>query len=138
MKKPRILLGDGTYYAVVGTAEDSKALVDAALRLKSEVVVLDISMPLLNGIDAAREIKKALPLSKLVFLSMHTNAVYLRKALEAGASGYVLKSGAVEELLAAIREARNGNVYVSPDFGRKVIEEVQNPNTKHAGSRDYN
>ncbi len=147
MKKPRILLGDDhslilkgitglleTEYDVVGVANDGKALVDTALRLIPEVVVLDISMPVLNGIDAAREIKKSLPSINLVFLSMHKNAVYLRKAFEAGAAGYVLKSGATEELLTAIREARSGKVYVSPAFGNTVIEEVRNPQAKRVRS----
>src|ERR1039458_3861452 len=99
VKHPRILLGDDHslvlkgirgllegHYDVVGVAEDGRALVEAALRLKPDVVVLDVSMPILNGIDAARAIKKGLPATRLVFLSMHSNAVYLRKALEAGRS----------------------------------------------------
>jgi DNA-binding NarL/FixJ family response regulator len=138
VKQARILLGDDHslvlkgitgllegHYDVVGAAEDGKALVEAALRLKPDVVVLDVSMPILNGIDAARAIRKDLPSTKLVFLSMHPNAVYLRKALEAGASGYVLKSGAAEELLTAIEEARKGNIYVSPNFGQNVIEGIR-------------
>jgi DNA-binding NarL/FixJ family response regulator len=136
--KLRILLGDDhsfilkgikglleDHYEVVGAEENGKALVDAALRLKPDMVVLDVSMPILNGIDAAREIKKALPSIKLVFLSMHSNAIYLRKALEAGASGYVLKSGAAEELLTGIEEARKGKVYVTPNFGQDVIESAR-------------
>ena len=138
MKRPRILLADDhslvlkgimglleSHYEVVGTAENGKILLEAALRLQPEVVVLDISMPILNGIDAAHEIKKALPATKLVFLSMYSNAVYLRKALEAGASAYVLKSGAGEELLTAIEEARHGRTYITPNFGRDVIESVR-------------
>jgi DNA-binding NarL/FixJ family response regulator len=80
----------------------------------------------LNGIDAARAIKKALPATKLVFLSMHSNAIYLRRALDAGASGYVLKSAAFQELLTAIEAARKGESYVSPGFGQDVIESVRN------------
>ena len=138
VKRLRILLGDDhalilngikglveSHYEVVGSEENGKALIEAALRLKPDLVVLDVSMPILNGIDAAREIKKALPSTKLVFLSMHSNAIYLRKALEAGASGYVLKSGAAEELLTGIEEARKGNVYVTPNFGQDVIESVR-------------
>src|SRR5215469_17898784 len=118
MKRARILLGDdhslilqgirgllASQYEVVGTVDNGKALLEAAFRLVPDVVILDISMPILNGIDAAREIRKALPATKLIFLSMHSNAIYLRKALEVGASGYVLKSGAAEELLIAIEAA---------------------------------
>ena len=139
MKQARILLGDdhslilegirgllANHYQVVGTESNGKGLVQAALRLAPDLVVLDVSMPILNGIEAAREIKKALPAVKLVFLSMHSNAIYLRKALEAGASAYVLKSEAAEELLKAIEAARNNDSYVSPGFGRDVIESVLN------------
>jgi DNA-binding NarL/FixJ family response regulator len=139
MAQPRILLADDhslilegvrrlieSHYQIVGSANNGKALVEVALRLAPDVVVLDVSMPILNGIDAAREIKTALPLTKLVFLSMHANPLYLRKALQAGASGYVLKSGASEELLNAIVAARKGGSYVSPGFGQEVIESVRN------------
>jgi DNA-binding NarL/FixJ family response regulator len=113
------------HYDVVGSAVDGKTLVQDALRLVPDLVVLDISMPILNGIDAAREIKKALPAMKLIFLSMHSNAIYLRKALEAGASAYVLKSGATEELLTAIEAARRGRTYISPGFGPQVIDSTR-------------
>jgi len=138
VKRLRILLADDhamilngikglleSHYEVIGSEKNGKALIEATLRLKPDLVVLDVSMPILNGIDAAREIKKALPSTKLVFLTMHTNSIYLRKALEAGASGYVLKSGAAEELLTGIEEVRKGNVYVTPDFGRDVIESIR-------------
>jgi DNA-binding NarL/FixJ family response regulator len=139
MNKVRILLGDDhslivegirrlleSHYEVIGAADNGKSLVEAALRLAPDVVVLDVSMPILNGIDAAREIKKGLPSTRLVFLSMHSNAIYLRKALQAGASAYVLKSGASEELLTAIEAAREGNSYISPGFGQDVIDNLQN------------
>ncbi len=133
MRRIRILIGDDHslilegvrrllegHYDVVGSAGDGKALVEAAMRLVPDLVVLDVSMPILNGIDAARQIKKTLPGIRFVFLSMHSNAIYMRKAFEAGASAYVLKSGASEELLAAIETARKGRSYVSPSFGPDV------------------
>lgn len=139
MAQARILLADDhslilegvrrlieSHYDVVGWADDGKSLVEAALRLAPNLVILDISMPVLNGIDAAREIKKELPATKLVFLSMHANPIYLRKALEVGACGYVLKSGAAEELLTAIDAVRKGASYVSPGFGQDVIDSVRN------------
>lgn len=138
MKRVRILLGDdhsmivhgvrgllAGHYDVVGSADNGKTLLEAALRLTPDLVVLDVSMPILNGIDAAREIKKALPDTKLVFLSMHSNALYLRKALEVGACGYVLKSAPPEELLTAIEAAREGGSYVSAGFGEEVIDSVR-------------
>jgi DNA-binding NarL/FixJ family response regulator len=133
--RPRILLGDDHAlilkgiqgllegrYEVVGSAENGRTLVEAALRLRPDLVILDVSMPVLNGIEAAREIKKALPAVKLIFLSMQTSRIYLRKALEAGASGYILKAGAAEELLAGIEEVRKGNLYLTPNFGPDVME----------------
>jgi DNA-binding NarL/FixJ family response regulator len=108
-------------YEVVGGAENGRALVDAALTLKPDLVVLDISMPLLNGIDAAREIKSKLHATKIVFLTMHGNAIYLRRAINIGALGYVLKSEAAEELLTAIEEARRGKLYVTSAFSRDVL-----------------
>jgi len=139
MRQVRILLGDDhslilegvrrlleCHYDVVGSVADGKALVNAVLRLAPDLVVLDVHMPILNGIDAAREIKRALPGTKLVFLSMHSNAIYVRKAFDAGASAYVLKSGASEELLIAIEAARKGESYVSPGFGREVVDSARN------------
>ncbi len=140
MSPTRILLGDDHslilegvrrllehHYDVVGSVADGKSLLDTALRLVPDLVVLDISMPILNGIDVARALHKALPAVKLIFLTMHANAIYLRKAFEAGASGYVLKSGATEELLTAIESVRKGGSYVSPGFGRDVIDSAQKP-----------
>jgi DNA-binding NarL/FixJ family response regulator len=137
MKKVTVLLADDhslvltgirrlleSSFDVVGAVEDGKRLVEAALSLRPEVVVLDVAMPILNGIDAAREIKESLPATKLVFISMHSNAIYVRKAVEAGASAYVLKSGAAEELLIAIEAARKGDTYFSPGFGFKVLDSL--------------
>lgn len=99
---------------ILGTAADGQTLVDMATRLEPELVVLDISMPILNGIDAAKQIRAVLPGIKFVFISMHANAIYVRKAIQAGASAYVLKSGATEELLRALDEVSQGRTYFSP------------------------
>ncbi|HEX3876814.1 MAG TPA: response regulator transcription factor [Bryobacteraceae bacterium] len=133
--KLRILLGDDHAlmlkgirgllegsYEVVGQEENGRALVDAALRLTPDLVVLDISMPGMNGIEAARAINQALPQTKLVFLSMHATPIYLREALKAGASAYVLKSGAAEELLTAVEEAQKGSLYITPGFWEGVTD----------------
>lgn len=135
--KARILLADDhslvldgirrlleNQHHVIGSAADGQSLVREALRLHPEMVILDVNMPVLNGIDAAREIRKALPKTKLVFISMHANRVYVRKAIEAGGVAYVLKSGASEELLNAIQIARSGGRYLSPALDQSIVMEV--------------
>ena len=137
MKRARILVADDhsmilkgikglleDQYEIVGVADNGKALLDAAARLKPDVVILDISMPILNGIDATREIRKTLPSTKVVVQTMHSNAVYLRKALEAGASAYVLKTGAAEELLRAIETALKGQLYVPAALNQGAVEAI--------------
>lgn len=139
MKQTRILLGDDhvlildgiraalqAQFEIVGQATNGKVLVDAAQRLHPDVIILDISMPLLNGFESARQIKKALPAAKLIFLSQHLNPAYLKQALKIGASGYVLKSGATEELQKAIDTVLRGKTYISPSFGENVIAGLWN------------
>jgi len=92
------------HYDLVGQVSDGRALVEAALRLRPDVTILDVTMPLLNGIDAARQIRKEWPQAKLLFLTMHAGPVYLREAMQAGGLGYVLKSSATEELRTAIQK----------------------------------
>jgi DNA-binding NarL/FixJ family response regulator len=121
---------------VVGTAADGRALLAAAERLKPDVVVADISMPLLNGIDAVRQIKKTARNVKVVFLTMHADVSYAAKALEAGGSGYVLKTSAAEELLTAIREALNGRKYVTPALSTQVLETLGKRGSRPAESLD--
>jgi DNA-binding NarL/FixJ family response regulator len=126
MKRARILLADDhaltligmssvleTHHDVVGTVTDGQALLEAALALRPELIVADITMPLLNGIDAAVQIMKLLPGTKLLFLTMHDSSAYLEAALQAGATGYVLKSAALDELLDAVNAVLNGCIYVS-------------------------
>jgi len=126
MKRSRILLADDqvlilegvrkileSYHEVVGAVSDGRSLVDTALRLKPDLIVLDVAMPLLTGIDAARQIRKSLPRVKLLFLTVHANPAYLREALNAGATGYILKSSTREEILGAVTKALAGQTYIS-------------------------
>jgi DNA-binding NarL/FixJ family response regulator len=99
---------------VVGTVTDGRELVSAAQRLKPEVIVLDIGMPLLNGLEAGRQIKQLLPATKLVFLTMNEDSDLAAEAFRAGASAYLLKRSATSELLTAIREVTRGRSYVTP------------------------
>jgi DNA-binding NarL/FixJ family response regulator len=114
-------------YAVVGTVEDGKALVEAAIRLTPDLIILDITMPILNGIDAAREIRKHLPQVKLLFVTMHTSPSYLQAALEAGANGYAVKSSGRSEILAAVEKVLDGGRYVTPGVGGDGLDRNEDP-----------
>ena len=108
-------------FELVGSVEDGHALLNAAQSLKPDIILLDISMPLLNGIDAARQLSKLLPSAKLIFVTMHADADYVTEAFQAGAAGYLLKRAAASELLTAVREALKGNHYVSPLVTREAV-----------------
>jgi DNA-binding NarL/FixJ family response regulator len=102
------------HYNVVGTVADGRALVTAALRLKPDVIVVDVGMPLLNGLDAAERVRQALPKVKLVFLTMQDNPNLAAAALEMGSAAFVLKQSAGSELLIAIEQVLHGKSYVTP------------------------
>jgi len=148
MKRARILLADyhsltlegirtvlEPHHEIVGTAADGRALLEAALRLKPELIVLDITMPLLNGIDAAVQIKKSLPETKLLFVTMHVNPAYLEAALDAGATGYVLKSAARRELLEAVDSVLKGRIYITPSLSGEDLERFRDPTQAAAALR---
>jgi DNA-binding NarL/FixJ family response regulator len=135
MTKPRVLLADDHSILVdglrqvlapevelVGTAEDGRALLKAASELEPDIVIADISMPLLNGIDATKELKKAYPKLKVIILTMHTNVKFAEAAFRAGADGYVVKSSAATELVTAIHEVQKGRTYVTPLVAKDVLE----------------
>ncbi len=142
MKKPRVLLADdhnivleglsrllGEDFEIVGSVEDGRALVDQTAILRPDVIVTDISMPQLNGIEAARQIKRSDNHVKIVFLSMHQDVIYAMEAFEAGASGFVLKHSVTAELITAIREAMKGRSYVTPLIAGKLIRTFQEGGT---------
>jgi DNA-binding NarL/FixJ family response regulator len=134
MKKTKILLADDhgivieglrrildrPEFEIVGTVSNGHELLKAATKLRPDVIVIDVAMPLLNGIEAARQLRAANPESKLVFLTMHSEPVYAREALAAGGLGYVLKSSAGDELLDAIRAALKGRVYITKSIARQI------------------
>jgi DNA-binding NarL/FixJ family response regulator len=112
---------------VVGQVSDGRALVAAAEQLKPDVIVLDISMPLLNGVEAARQIKQKLKTVKLVFLTMNEDADLAAEAFRAGASAYLLKRSAASELPLAIREVMQGRSYVTPLVTEGLVESLLQP-----------
>jgi len=101
-------------FELLGRVENGQELVDATLSLKPDLILVDISMPGLNGFDAVREIKARGSEPKIIFLTMHDDATLLAEAFRCGASGYILKQAAGEELIDAIRKVADGNNYVSP------------------------
>lgn len=107
-------------YDVVGTAVDGKALLTAAPKAAPDVVVVDISMPGLNGIEAARRLRNVLPQAKFLILSVHTDSAYVDEALRAGARGYVLKQSAPNELFTAIKTVLAGRTYITPILQRSA------------------
>jgi DNA-binding NarL/FixJ family response regulator len=109
-------------FTIVAEAADGREAVRQALEHKPEVAVLDIVMPEINGIEAAIEITKALPDTKIILLTVHSEEQYVLEALRAGIRGYVLKSRASTEVIQAIREVSRGGVFLSPDVSRSIVD----------------
>jgi DNA-binding NarL/FixJ family response regulator len=131
MRRTRVLLADDhtmicaglakllePQYEVVGSVEDGRALLKAAEELKPDVVLLDVGMPLMNGLDAARELKKRMPHIKMIFLTMESDSYIAAEAFRAGASAYLLKTSRPAELLQAVQDAVRGVSYVTPQIRR--------------------
>ena len=150
MTRPRVLLADDhkivaeglkslleSEFELVGAVEDGRALVAAAQDLHPDVIVADISMPLLNGIEAARQIRKVDKKVKIIFLTMHSDVTYATRAFDAGASGFVLKHSASSELVVAIREALKGRAYVTPMIASGLMKAYRDgTHRRHDESRD--
>lgn len=105
---------------IVGTARDGQMLLDLAESVRPDMIVLDISMPRMNGLEAAHRVKAILPACRVIFLTMHARSGYLAAAIESGADGYVLKRDAGHELVEALREVRAGRRYVSAGLRGKA------------------
>ena len=138
MNRPRVLIADdhrmvaeglkallADEFELVGVVEDGRAMVEAGERLRPEVIVADVAMPNLNGFEALARLRKSRPHIKVIFLTMHQNAAYARRALDAGASGFVAKHSAPEELVLAIRAALNGKTCITPSLTRQVVERAE-------------
>ena len=117
-------------FEIVGEARDGQALLAAAGRTRPDVIVTDIAMPLLNGIQAAQRIKKTDPNVKVVFLTMHADMVYATEALKAGGSAFVLKSSGADELLTAMHEVLNGRKFVTPCIAARVLQALASRGSK--------
>ena len=119
----RMLLGSESDVEIVGEAENAAQALESAGRLNPDVILMDIGLPDMSGIDATRLIKKALPKVAIVALTIHEDEEYFFKMLEAGASGYVPKRAAPEELLTAIRAAAAGQVYLYPSLAKLLVKD---------------
>ena len=138
MNRARVLLADDhrlvaeglkkiltAEFDLVGVVEDGRALIAAATTLRPDVIVSDITMPNLNGIEALEELKKIDPGVRMIFLTMHRDVVYARRALEAGAFGFVLKHSAPEELIMAVRAALAGRTFITPILAGEVLDAMR-------------
>lgn len=134
MRRPRVVIADDHLLVleglrkilepeceIVGMVEDGRSLLKMATELKPDVILMDISMPLLNGVEASRILKETVPATRLIFVTMHADATYVTGAFRAGASGYVLKRCASKELVFAIHEVLNGRMYITPLIGSDIV-----------------
>jgi DNA-binding NarL/FixJ family response regulator len=148
MIRPRILMADDHSIVlaglkklveaegeVVGTVEDGRALLEEAQKLRPDLILLDIAMPLLNGLDAARQLAKLVPESKLIFLTMHATPTYVTEAFKAGASGYLIKRSAATELKQAIQAVMRGQHYLTPLITKDVLSATMHSSEGRTGVR---
>ncbi len=139
MNKARILIADDhqilaegirglldSEFEVVGVVSNGRELVASAIQQQPDVIVADITMPELNGIDAVVKLRKAGVTAKVVFLTMHRDVAYARRAIEAGATGYVLKHSVSSELVTAIHEALKGQTYITPAIAGELLDSYRN------------
>ena len=150
MSKPRLLLADDhellldglrrilePEFELIGAAGDGRSAVTAFEQLQPDLVLLDIALPLLNGIEVARQVRHASPQARILFVTMHTDRIYVEEAFRAGASGYVLKQAAATELVEAIKTVLRGRNYVSPQiaerFGVAAVDFSRDPGRYFGG-----
>jgi DNA-binding NarL/FixJ family response regulator len=147
MSKARVLIADDHQilaegvrgllepeFDVVGVVADGRELLTAAKKLKPDVIVADVTMPSLNGIEAAAQLRDAGITAKVVFLTMHRDVAYARRAMEAGATGFVLKHSVSTELVTGIREALRGRTYVTPMIAGELLHSYQDEDAETTGS----
>ena len=129
----RLLLENQPGLEVVGEASSSLEALDLAAKLNPNLILLDLSMPGLGGLDALPALRKSVPGARVLILTMHDDPQYLRQALKHGASGYVLKKAADQELLSAVRAVMRGEVYVHPSMTRVLLDDMLTDTSAVAG-----
>ncbi|OEU49913.1 MAG: hypothetical protein BA862_01760 [Desulfobulbaceae bacterium S3730MH12] len=123
---------------VVGEANNGNKAVEMAIKLTPDLVILDIAMPLLNGIEAAKRIRKELPDCKILILSMYSHEHYIHQLLETGVSGYLLKDSSGIEIVQAIRDAMKNKTVMSPSISKKIENSLMSPYKNHSREERYN
>lgn len=131
----RLLLTSQSEYEVIGEASSGTETLSLAEKLQPDLILLDLSMPALSGLDALPTLRKLVPSARILILTMHDDPQYLRQALKYGASGYVLKKAADAELLSAMRAVLRGEVYVHPSMTRILLEDLL-PESQSAEKED--
>ena len=121
----RLILNQEPDMEVIGEAGHGAEVVRLALELRPTLVIMDIAMPQMNGVEASRRIIEAAPDTRILILSMHKDAVYVRETLRAGAKGYLLKEAIDQDLLRAVRAVAQGNGFLSPEVSGTVLEDYQ-------------
>jgi two-component system response regulator NreC len=121
------LLKDQPDLKVVGEAVNGRVAVEKALALKPDVIIMDIAMPLMNGIEAAKRIRKHLPKTKILILSMYSHEHYIHELLETGISGYLLKDSSGRDIIKAIHAAMNDETFLSPSISKMVVDSYLSP-----------
>jgi DNA-binding NarL/FixJ family response regulator len=129
----RLLLKPEADIQVVGEAANGHRAVGEAKRLQPDVVLMDLAMPMLNGLEAARQIAKEVPSTKVLILSAYSDDQYIEHAIDAGAAGYLIKETVGSDLLRGIREVANGNAFFSPTIAKRILKRCQNK-TSNGGS----
>jgi len=111
-------------YSVVATPSDGRSFIEAVEKLRPDLALVDISLPLLNGLDACRHLKKSCPEVKIIILTMHAEQHFVNEAFRIGVGGYVLKSSVADELLFAAKEVLNGRTYISPVVAQNLVDQA--------------
>ena len=131
------LLEDQTDLRVVGEATDGRMALEKATALKPDIVIMDIAMPVMNGIEAAKRIRKQLPETKILILSMYSHEHYIHELLETGISGYLLKDSSGRDIISAIKAAMKGETFLSPSISKKVVESYLSPRKSSSMEERY-
>ena len=131
------LLEDQTDLRVVGEATNGLMALEKATALKPDIVIMDIAMPLMNGIEAAKRIRKQLPETKILILSMYSHEHYIHQLLETGISGYLLKDSSGRDIISAIKAAMKGETFLSPSISKKVVESYLSPQKSSSMEERY-